>query len=139
MGYHKLRELLLKHEGLRLKPYTDTVGKITVGCGRNLTDVGISEEEAFFMLNKDIARVEKEAVENFAWFKFLSATRQDVVISMIFNMGLGGFKQFKNLNEALENQNYSRAADEMLSSKWALQVGLRAQELAQMMRTDSYP
>jgi len=138
MPKHKLVELLIKHEGLKLKPYTCSAGKLTIGVGRNLDDVGITKEEALYLLAADIYRVEKEAITNFAWYVFISQARQDVVLSMIFNLGLEGFKQFKNLISALENQNYGMAAEEMLNSKWASQVGQRAKDLSQMMYSGSY-
>lgn len=135
---NRLRQLLIKHEGLRLKPYKCTAGKISVGVGRNLEDVGISEEEAYLLLGNDIVRVLKEATESFPWFKFISLVRQDVVVSMIFNLGLERFKGFKKMIDALQSQNYERAAEEMCDSLWAKQVGLRAQELTAMMRSGRY-
>ena len=54
MNKVKLAEQLKKHEGIKLKPYTDTVGKLTLGIGRNLEDKGITEQEALFMLNNDV-------------------------------------------------------------------------------------
>lgn len=134
----RLRELLIKHEGVRLKAYKCPAGKITIGVGRNLEDVGISKLEAMAMLEEDIARIHTEAVENFAWFKSLNCVRQDVVLSMIFNLGFEGFNKFAKLIAALINGNFDKAADEMLASKWSAQVGKRAVELAQMMRSGSY-
>lgn len=49
-----LKDMLIRHEGLKLKPYRDTVGKLTIGAGRNLNDLGISEREAMFLLDNDI-------------------------------------------------------------------------------------
>lgn len=135
----RLRTLLIKHEGLRLKPYRDTRGKQTIGVGRNLDDIGISELEAMMMLANDIEAVNKLAFATFSWLKSISAPRQDVVLSMMFNMGLGGFKEFKKMIAALVSGNYETAADEMLGSHWASQVGERARELASMMRTGRYP
>jgi lysozyme len=134
----RLREMLIKHEGLRLKPYKCTAGKTTIGVGRNLDDVGISKFEAMQMLAADIGRIQKEAVENFNWFKSISVVRQDVVLSMLFNMGLSRFSGFKNMIAAIVAQNYSKAADEMMNSAWSAQVGIRATELAQMMREGRY-
>lgn len=134
----RLRLLLLRHEGIRLKPYTDSVGKLTLGIGRNLDDVGISEMEALYLLSNDIRRVSREVQDAFPWFKSISVPRQDVVISMVFNLGLAGFSKFKLLIQAISNQDYERAAQEMISSRWAGQVGVRAKELAFMMRTGQY-
>lgn len=128
-----LVDLLIKHEGLRLKPYRDTQGKLTIGVGRNLDDVGISPGEAYHMLNNDIARAE-DAAKQFLWYRSLTAGRQNVVISMIFNMGIGGFKTFERTILAISLGDYQLAAAEMLDSEWHRQVGKRAVELAQIMR-----
>lgn len=133
---NRLRKMLLKHEGLRLKPYKCTAGKTTIGVGRNLEDVGITEAEAMILLAHDIARVHREAVESFAWFKSISTLRQDVVLDMLINLGLPRFKGFKKMIAAISAGNFDKAADEMLSSKWAEQVGPRAKDLAHMMRTN---
>lgn len=134
----RLRELLIRHEGRRSKPYRDTVGKLTGGVGRNLDDVGFSDLEIDFMLANDIERVLKECVEAFPWFKSLNLARQDVVASMVFNLGLGGFREFKHTITAIRDGNFGRAAYEMVSSKWAGQVGVRAIELAKIMELGQY-
>lgn len=134
----RFRRLLLRHEGIRLKPYKDSVGKLTIGIGRCIDDVGISEMEALYLLSNDIRRVSKQAQDAFPWFKSLSVTRQDVVLSMVFNLGLAGFSKFKMLIQAIAVQDYERAAKEMLQSKWSQQVGNRAKELAEMMRSGIY-
>lgn len=129
----------MTHEGLRLKPYTDTQGKLTIGVGRNLSDVGVSEAEAMLMLNNDIERVQSETIHAFGWYNSIGVIRQDVVLSMVFNLGLTGFQEFKKLIAAVACQDYERAASEMLDSKWAKQVGKRAIDLAYMMRNNTYP
>jgi lysozyme len=132
---NNLERQLLRHEGLKLKPYRDTVGKLTIGIGRNLDDNGISESEALTMLRNDIAEV-KSSLERFKWYERIDANRQDVIANMCFNMGLPTLLKFKRMIKALEDHNYNQAANEMLDSKWAQQVGNRAVELARIMRND---
>lgn len=127
-----VEELLIKHEGLKLKPYRCTLGKLTIGVGRNLEDRGLSEDEALYMLKNDIRNTKKEAAQ-FPWYESLSETRKDVIISMIFNLGINRFKGFKRMISALETEDYAEAARQMLDSRWATQVGNRATELAKMM------
>lgn len=129
-----LKELLIKHEGLRLKPYRCTAGKLTIGVGRNLDDKGITEAEAMVMLDNDIRAITRALSETFSWFIFLDNVRKAVVVSMVFNLGLGGFLKFKNTIAAIRDKDWNKAADNMLQSKWAEQVGQRAFELAEMMR-----
>lgn len=128
----KLVDLLIKHEGLKLKPYRCTEGKLTIGVGRNLDDNGISKDEAIHLLKNDIEYARLEA-GRYPWFDDLSVDRQNVIISMIFNLGLYRFSKFKNTISLIEAGEYQKAALEMLDSKWAKQVGSRANELSHMM------
>ena len=125
-------ELLKKHEGLRLKPYKDTVGKLTIGIGRNLDDVGISEEEAVILLGNDLDKVD-EITSRIYWYQELTNNRKVVITSMIFNMGYKGFSQFKTMIACIERHDFEGASLAMLDSKWAKQVGKRAEELAEIM------
>lgn len=134
MNRQLLRSQLERHEGLRLKPYRDTVGKLTIGYGRNLEDVGISRDEADFMLDNDIDQVERQ-LETVDEYLALSPTRQTVIANMAFNMGFAGVMGFKNMWSAIVRRNWESAAREMLNSKWARQVGSRAVELSEIMRT----
>lgn len=129
-----LIEMIKRHEGLRLKPYRDTVGILTIGYGRNLEDVGISEDEAELMLQNDIAGARKRLEEIFTAASTLSGPRYNVLVDMIFNLGPGGFMGFRKMRKAVEEGDFERAAQEMLDSKWAVQVKGRAEELARMMR-----
>lgn len=130
-----LSEMLIKHEALRLKPYTDTVGKLTIGVGRNLDDKGISQEEAMMMLNNDIVETKEAVFKTLPWAMKLDEPRQAVILSMAFNMGLNGLLGFKQMLLAVETGNYPSAALHMLNSKWAVQVGNRATYLAKIMET----
>lgn len=127
-----LKSRIIRHEGLCLRPYTDSVGKLTIGVGRNLDDVGITSEEAFFLLDNDIKKATNQA-STFAWFSSLSDQRKNVIIEMLFNMGMNSFLEFKGMIGALEKNDYSLASKEMLDSKWAKQVGDRAIELSKFM------
>lgn len=130
----KLIQRVIKHEGLMLKPYKCPAGKLTIGVGRNLEDVGITKEEALFMLENDLDRCHKECLRSFFWYKDLDNSRQGVVQEMCFNLGLARLKTFKKMLLACEIGNYELAAREMLSSLWARQVGKRAETLANIMK-----
>jgi len=83
----KIKELLIKHEGLKLKPYICPAGKLTIGVGRNIEDNGISKDEAMYLLENDIKRCEKELREIFNDFDSLPDNIKIALIDMIFNMG----------------------------------------------------
>lgn len=130
-----LREQLLLHEGLRLKPYRDTVGKWTIGIGRNLSDKGLTKVEALILLDNDIFEAQRDLEKYLPWASTLDDARYRVLVDMTFNMGIHGLLGFKRMLAALERGDYETAAAEMESSKWAEQVGRRAHRLALWMRS----
>ncbi|MCG1042495.1 glycoside hydrolase family protein [Mycetohabitans sp. B8] len=125
---------LSRDEGRRLKPYLDTVGKTTIGVGRNLTDVGIADSECDLLLENDVLRSVTWLDRHLPWWRSLDAVRQRVIINMAFNLG-DKLLTFANTLAAMQRGDYAAAADGMLASKWATQVGTRAHRLASLMRT----
>jgi lysozyme len=131
----ELRTLIMACEGYRRKPYHCTAGKLTVGYGRNLDDVGIDQEEARYLLDRDINKVILD-LALFPWFESLDAVRQRALINMQFQLGLGGFHAFQKMLVALAKKDYETAAHEMLDSKWARSdTPARAKAMAEMVRT----
>jgi lysozyme len=135
----RLRQQLVMHEGLRLRPYKDTVGKMTIGVGRNLDDMGISEEEAYYLLDNDITRCIRELSSTFLWFKDLDAMRQRVFVDLCFNLGLSKLSAFTETLKAMTDRDYDRAAECLKESRWHRQVGKRAEWLIQALRTGVEP
>ena len=129
-----IRNMLIRHEGMRNKMYQCSAGKNTIGVGRNLDDRGISTKEAMFMLDNDIAASRRELIANVPCFKELEIARQNVLINMCFNLGLARFLKFKKMLAALEGEDYVKASKEMMDSTWATQVKGRAEELSTMMK-----
>jgi lysozyme len=128
-------EQLILHEGTSAKPYRCTAGKLTIGVGRNLDDVGLRPDEIRYLLHNDIKDVRASLDKRLPWWRGLSPVRQKVLEDMCFNLGIDGLCGFKNTLAAIQGGDYERAAAGMLASKWASQVGGRAIRLAQMMRT----
>lgn len=130
--------MLIRHEGLRLRPYRDARNKLTIGVGRNLDDRGITRQEALTLLNNDIATVRREIGLALPWVSRLNPARRDVILDMVFNLGLPRFRRFKKTIAAIKAEDWGEAAREMLDSQWARQVGKRAKELAAMMTRGNY-
>lgn len=126
------------HEGLMLKPYKCTADKLTIGYGRNIEDIGITEEEADHLLENDLKRAFNELSEFWPNVRLIGNARRDALINMCFNLGISRLKKFKKMFAALNASDYERAAEEMIDSKWARQVGDRASELAEQMLTGKY-
>jgi lysozyme len=132
-------------DGLPMREYRSVAGweqlsggRWTIGYGHTGPDVHegmvITREEAERLLDADCASVVAHCRQYLAWFNRLDDARQNVVCSMVFNMGPTGFAGFRKMIAAIERSDYPCAANEMLCSEWASQVGRRAAELAQMMR-----
>lgn len=130
---------LERDEGLSLKPYRDSVGKLTIGVGRNLDDVGITQEEARFLLLGDIHSATAALDERLPWWTGLDEVRQRALANMMFNLGPDRLLGFKNTLALIHLGDYLAAAQAMLASKWAAQVGPRAERLAVMVRDGAEP
>ncbi|QUM84170.1 MULTISPECIES: glycoside hydrolase family protein [unclassified Moritella] len=130
----ELKEQLIRHEGLKLNLYQCSAGKDTIGVGRNLSDRGISEREAMYLLDNDINDIEKQVIKKCPFINDISEERKLVIFNMAFNLGVNGLLEFRMMLRALRFGHYDLAADEMLNSNWARQVGSRSLELSVMMR-----
>lgn len=130
----KAKEGAVVRQG-RHMPYLDSVGKLTIGWGRNLTDRGISDAEASLLLENDIAEHWGETRDAFPWFDALDPVRQEVIAEMAFNMGVPTLRQFVTTLGHVRRGEYREASRQMLRSRWARQVKGRALELSRMMAT----
>jgi len=157
-----IEEQLVLHEGLRLNVYRCPAGYQTIGVGRNLDTVGLSEDEqlrvlgcfglppsevtallkirgitkdeAMFLLGNDIEKCYAD-LEPFDWFQALDPVRQKVILDMRFNLGLKGLLKFRKMIAALKVKDYKEAARQMEDSLWYKQVGNRGKRLVKMMQT----
>src|SRR5579883_2696343 len=131
-----LKNLIVLHEGKRNYPYPDTDNppNITIGIGYNLTARGLPDTWINDQYEADVNYFYDQLNADFTWFKNLNEARQMALIDMSF-MGYHHFCEFTNMLAALANEDYEHAADQMLNSKWALQVPSRANKLAGIIRT----
>ena len=133
VDHARMRVQLGLHEGLRDKPYVDTVGKVSIGIGRNLTDKGLRRDEIELMYRNDVAESIAELDRVLPWWRRLDEVRRRVLLDMMFNMGAPTLLEFKNTLALVQAGQYRAAAEGMLASKWARQTGRRAVRLAAMM------
>lgn len=136
MDREALKAELMRDEGIRLKPYRDTVGKLTIGIGRNLDDNGISRGEALYLLDRDIDTALALAANELWWPSVADDdVRARVMLNMLFNVGIIRLRGFVKMLTAVHDKRWADAAREMRESKWAGQVGDRAERLAKMMES----
>tara|TARA_R110000751_G_scaffold193136_1_gene298683 strand:+ start:81 stop:512 length:432 start_codon:yes stop_codon:yes gene_type:complete len=136
-----LVEMLKRHEGFETHAYKCTSGKTTVGVGRNIDPeggIGLSRLEINYLLANDIERVEEELSKSLPWLLELDCVRIDALVDMCFNLGLPRFLKFVKALDALEAGDYEMSANEFMDSRWADQVGYRAYEVTEMIRTGVY-
>lgn len=127
---------LRRDEGFRSRPYLCPAGFQTIGYGRNLDANPLSEDEGAYLLRNDIRRAAMGiALRLPGLLEQVGDVRARVLLNMAVNLGVGGLLKFRRMLVALEQGDYGRAADEMLNSVWARQVGRRADRLADAMRT----
>ncbi|MCG5240429.1 glycoside hydrolase family protein [Azospirillum doebereinerae] len=131
----KLKADLIRDEDLRLKPYRCTAGKITIGVGRNLDDVGVTKAEALILLDNDVARVTADLDRTLPWWRKLDEPRRRALANMAFNLGIDRLRGFRKMLTALEAGDYARAAAEAQDSLWASQVGGRTARIVQTFRS----
>jgi lysozyme len=138
--FNKLIVMLKRHEGVKKHVYTCSAGYETIGAGRNISPsgLGLSESEIHMLLTNDIYRVVGELSEEYKWFDDLDTVRKDAMIDLSFNLGQTSLRKFENALEAMKFKNYDKAASDFMDSKWSQQVGSRAVEITNMIRTGEY-
>ena len=133
--HDKIVKDLIRDEGLRLKPYRCTAGKLTIGIGRNIEDKGITESEARYLLNQDIFECKRDLESLFTnqvWMFF----PEDVIrvfVNMRFQLGGNGFRKFKRMITAARMHNWNEVARQMRDSRWYRQTTNRAERLIVMI------
>ncbi|WP_144395655.1 glycoside hydrolase family protein [Pleionea sediminis] len=129
---NELKDDLKRDEGFRAYPYECTAGKVTIGYGRNLEDVGISQDEAESLLTNDMNKAIND-LSLFNWFNKLNDNRKRAFSNMVFNLGLTRFLKFKHMLSAIERGDFTTAAYEARNSRWYRQVGRRAERIVSLI------
>jgi len=136
--------LLQVDEGVRLDLYDDATGRQlkagdtikghpTIGVGRALDVNPLTREEALYLAENDIGRAEASLDRNMPGWRDLSEARQQVLCSLVFNMGWGKLSGFVKFRAALKREDWKGAAAELRDSLWYEQVKSRGERLAKMM------
>lgn len=147
MVNERFYEQLKRHEGLSLKAYRCSAGKLTIGYGHNLEskplagidgNSEISAMEAGRILKADVEGFCGELDVAIPWWRGLDEVRRGVLLNMAFNMGVGKLMGFRRMLAAVKAGDWLRAGNEMLDSKWKQDVKGRAFELARQMETGEW-
>lgn len=137
---NELIKQLRRDEGVRSCVYPDSLGIMTIAVGRNVDKDhggGLRDDEISYILNNDIDDRIEALTRALPWFQNLDDVRKGVLINMAF-MGVSKLLKFTNTLELVRTGKYDAAADAMLDSRWAEQVGDRAKRLSVQMRTGTW-
>lgn len=132
---HRTKATILRHEGLRLKPYHCPAGKLTIGIGRNIEDRGITQGEAYMLLETDLDACVEDLKMLFPNFEEIDPPRQEALVNMRFQLGGGTLRKFRRMVKAVKAEDWEEAKVEALDSSWARQTPQRAHEVAEVLRT----
>lgn len=135
LDVERLKAQLRTHEGEKLTMYQCTAGANTIGVGHNLDAKGISKRVSDAMLDDDIEDAVGDLDRSLPWWRNQPEPVQRSLVDMCFNLGINRLLAFRNMLGALQAQNYAQAAIEALDSRWAEQVGQRAQTIASDIRS----
>jgi len=124
----------MAHEGFSGRPYEDATGHLTIGYGRNLDARPLDEAEGRWLLERDLSRLEAE-LERMPLYLSLDPVRRAALLEMAYNLGVRGLAGFRRMLAALARRDWETAAAEALDSRWAKQVGARAERIAHRLRT----
>jgi lysozyme len=132
------RQVIERHEGYTRFPKPDAHNTLEVGYGLNLNRRGLYRDEADWLVIQEVTRL-YGWLSSFDWFLRMSPLRQAALLDMAYDLGEDGVDEFARMIAWLDQNDYASAADEMLHSKWADQVGQRAIDDAVLMRDDRSP
>ena len=139
--FNELIEMLKVHEGVETYAYKCSENKTTIGVGRNVDKnggLGLSDDEVDYLLQDDINRIILELDSEYSWYSDLDDVRQNAMIDISFNLGQTRLRAFKKALAAMSEGDWDEAADQFMDSRWSEQVGIRAKNLTEMIRSGAY-
>ena len=136
-----VKERIKEHEGFRDTVYLDSLGKRTVGYGRLCVEDhwedGKKYDKEYLdeIFDKDFQNAADQCEDLCNDYELeLPETITDVLIEMIFQLGIGNVMKFKKMIAALQEQDFETASLEMLDSRWATQTPSRAEKLSLIVK-----
>lgn len=139
----RMVEILKKNEGLRLTPYKCSAGKLTIGYGHATKEVvpGLkwTKAHAEHVLLNDTRNAAADLDWHLPWWRGLNDARQEALCDMCFNLGIKRLQGFKKMLAALQQRQWEEAAKQCLDSRYARQVGKRAERNAHVFEHGEWP
>lgn len=95
---------------------------------------GITEQEAYYLLDNDIQNVQNELLKNLPWIDNAPEEVKNILTNMAFQMGIRGLLSFRNTLRFIQRGEYQIAAENMKKSLWFRQTPARARRLINRMK-----
>ena len=134
------RQMLARDEGYKLNLYRCPAGKLTVGIGHNIEDRGLTSTVIDLIFEEDLADAVKSASHIFGEvFDSFSTIRKLAIVNLIFNLGETKFREFEKTIAFIRAGRWKEASIELLDSRYARQVGIRANRIAIMLDEERFP
>jgi GH24 family phage-related lysozyme (muramidase)/methyl-accepting chemotaxis protein len=143
MSEEDIKNMIIRHEGIRNRPYQDSLGLWTVGVGHLIGDGKtlppewnreFSNDEIMKLFNEDYAS-HRLAAQRIPSFDKLNTRGQGALTDLTFNMGPSWIDKWPMLKKQLASNDIAGAAANLESSKWYGQVGGRAPEVVDLLRS----
>tara|TARA_R100000781_G_C4017371_1_gene105824 strand:+ start:171 stop:575 length:405 start_codon:yes stop_codon:yes gene_type:complete len=130
-----LIENIKESEGFVEHVYNDSLGIPTIGYGFAIKDLILDKDIAEQILTRKVKDLIARVDRKFDWFNTAPDIIKEVVVELVYQLGLAGFSKFKKTISYLEKENYLEASKEMLDSKWARQTPNRAKKLSKIVES----
>ena len=131
---NELLNRIKEHEGFRSRVYKCTEGYDTIGYGFAIKDLYLSEGISELILKEKVTNLRLRMGKKISWFDEAPREVREVLLEMAYQMGVSGVSKFKNALKHMKNEEWNKAADEMLLSRWYKQTPKRAKELSDIIR-----
>ena len=135
LNYNKLINRIKENEGFSLTPYKDQLGYLTVGYGHLI----LPNEKELFKEKKTKTDLEKIFIQDFKkavrdYNNFLKQNtfnkkEQELLVEMVFQIGVKGVLDFKKLLSNMRKKNKHLVCFEMMNSLWYKQTPERVKKL----------
>ena len=133
--YKTLKNKIKKNEGFRSASYLDSLGFATIGYGhlikpneKYLLVKKIEKRSLLNIFNQDFKKSIKSYEKSYGKKKYNQNTK-DVLIEMIFQLGIEKQRKFIKMNKYLEKKQLFMASLEMKNSLWYAQTPKRVDGL----------
>ena len=147
MDIEELKKEIIADEGYENSIYMCSENKATVGVGHMILEsdpehnleVGthIDDERVNELFEKDIETTIAECKKLYYDFDELPDEAQHIIANMMFNLGRPRLSRFHKMKRAVDNREWSEAANQMYDSRWRKQVPNRAERLIERMKSIS--